>query len=248
MEKNELRLQYLPVGVDADAYQKEWDAYLAERSIEQRNRLAEWNMGLVFSVAKTVRKNVFERMEIGDLIGYGMIGLLESSDRYDPSFSVGFASYAVPRIAGSIWRGIEKWVGIPRRLFRKMCQIEMANTVMKQRLQREPDDFEIAKYLEISLHEYRKLQSQIACKTAQSYEEVEVAAPEAFEEECEEKLLTQQMMTCFWQLTCEERQVLRMVFKKGFSLRKIGDIRGTSRWKAEQFLERTLTRLRKGIL
>ena len=144
MEKNELRLQYVPVGVEEDAYQKEWDAYLAERSIEQRNRLAEWNMGLVFSVAKTVRKNVFERMEIGDLIGYGMIGLLESIDRYDPSFSVGFASYAVPRIAGSIWRGIEKWVGIPRRLFRKMCQIEMANTVMKQRLQREPDDFEMA--------------------------------------------------------------------------------------------------------
>jgi RNA polymerase sigma factor for flagellar operon FliA len=248
MEKNELKIQYLPISIDAEEYQREWDAYLAERSIERRNKIAEWNLGLVYSVAKALRDRNLKQIEMDDLVGYGVIGLLEAIERYDPAFDVSFGTFALPRVMGSILRGMEKWIGIPRRLFRKKCQIDMACETMSQRLQREPDDHEVAQYLEMSLEEYRKLQWQIASQMPQSYEEAEMAASESFEDECERKCLIEQLMARFWQLSKEERQVLHLVFGKGCSLRKIGEKQGNSRWRVQRIYNRALRRLSRGIL
>ncbi len=56
-----------------------------------------------------------DAVEVGDLVGYGNVGLLEARTRYDPSRGVPFEVYARHRIRGAIFDGIRQSLG-PLRL------------------------------------------------------------------------------------------------------------------------------------
>src|SRR5699024_6064267 len=72
--------------------------------------------GLVHSLA---RKYSYNRGNHEDLAQVGMIGLLISVERFDPSFGKSFEAFAIPTIIGEIKRYIrdKTWsVHVPRRI------------------------------------------------------------------------------------------------------------------------------------
>jgi RNA polymerase sigma factor for flagellar operon FliA len=55
----------------------------------------------------------------GDLIQYGVLGLLEAIERYEPSRGVKFESFAIPRIRGMVQDELRKLDWVPRSVRKK---------------------------------------------------------------------------------------------------------------------------------
>ena len=81
---------------------------LAEhRSTPQtRQALAEKYMPYVRSIAGKIKKGIAKTIDFDDLVEYGMIGLLEAADRYDPKHGANFMTFSYYRIRGAIYDGL----------------------------------------------------------------------------------------------------------------------------------------------
>ncbi|MCU0412440.1 MAG: sigma-70 family RNA polymerase sigma factor, partial [Bacteroidetes bacterium] len=58
-------------------------------------------------------------LEKGDLIQFGVLGLLDAVERFDPTRGVQFSTYAVNRIRGAIQDELRKIDWIPRSVRKK---------------------------------------------------------------------------------------------------------------------------------
>src|SRR5699024_12776790 len=96
----------------------EWTASLTNELNDEalKVKLVPHYEGLVHSLAKKYSSN---RSNHEDLAHVGMIGLLISVDRFDPSYGKTFEAFAIPTIIGEIKRSIrdKTWsVHVPRRI------------------------------------------------------------------------------------------------------------------------------------
>lgn len=238
---------YLPEGVTLENYLRKWQEYIAERDMDCRNQLVEWNMGLVYWTVRYFKGKLPNQMEVGDLIGYGVIGLLEAIERYDPDYQVSFATFALPRISGSMWSGIEKCVGIPRRLFQKRSQLQAAYMSLCQRMQREPGEKELAMELGLEVEEYRRLRLQILWKY-EFMENVSERTEESFEEKCELECLKRQLGEAMKLLSTVERTVLQKLYQDGYSMRKLSREWNVSRWRIQRLHRQALQSIQEKIM
>ncbi|RQO63602.1 flagellar biosynthesis protein FliA [Paucibacter sp. KBW04] len=75
--------------------------------------------------AKCYSHRVANELEFGDYFQFGMVGLLESIDRFDPAIGVKFETFAGHRIQGAILNGVEslsevqKQVAVRRRVLKE---------------------------------------------------------------------------------------------------------------------------------
>ena len=74
-----------------------------------RRELVTEHQGLVRAIAHKISRKLPRNLELDDLIAYGMIGLVEASQRFDPNGGARFSSYAYYRIQGSIYDGLRKF-------------------------------------------------------------------------------------------------------------------------------------------
>ncbi len=86
-------------------------------------------------------------LDKSDLVGSGIVGLLEAYERYDPARGVKFSSYATLRIRGAMIDEIRKVSLAPRSFFSRLRQIQEAVENLRQNLGREPTPGEIAGHL-----------------------------------------------------------------------------------------------------
>ena len=98
-------------------------------------------------------------LDQGDLVGSGIIGLLEAYTRYDPAQQVPFVAYASVRIRGARIDEIRKVSLAPRQLFPRLRRIQEAADSLKQSLEREPEPSEIAALLGWSRDELTRIWS-----------------------------------------------------------------------------------------
>ena len=82
-----------------------WDAYFADPSQENRNRIVEYYYGLVRLAATPMIHRAPEWQPVDDLLGYGAVGLIQAVERFDPEQGVTFATFATRRIQGAIMDG-----------------------------------------------------------------------------------------------------------------------------------------------
>ena len=87
-------------------------------------------------------------LDKSDLVGCGIIGLLEAYERFDPTQGVKFLSYAVMRIRGAMIDEIRKVSLAPRSFFARLHRIQEAMDNLRPILGREPTCAEIASHLD----------------------------------------------------------------------------------------------------
>lgn len=117
-----------------------------------RNKIAEQNMRLVWSI---VQRFLNRGYEADDLFQIGSIGLLKSVDKFDLSYDVKFSTYAVPMIIGEIQRFIrdDGTVKVSRSLKETGNKIRKKKDELSKQLGRIPTVTEISEALEISMEE-----------------------------------------------------------------------------------------------
>jgi RNA polymerase sigma-B factor len=91
-----------------------------------------------------------------DLVQTAVIGLIKAVDKFDPSYGIDFAGYAIPTIIGEIKRHFRDrtWaIRVPRRLQELRLSITSANAALTHSLGRSPTVADIAEHLDITEEE-----------------------------------------------------------------------------------------------
>jgi RNA polymerase sigma-B factor len=91
-----------------------------------------------------------------DLYQTATVGLLKAIDKFDPSFGVEFAGYAIPTVIGEIKRHFRDrtWaIRVPRRLQELRLSITAANSTLTHSLGRSPTAADVAEHLGITEEE-----------------------------------------------------------------------------------------------
>lgn len=81
---------------------------VAQTAFADRDELVERYRPYVYSIAKQVSNSFPVRIDFEELVAYGMVGLLEAAERYDPRRKVSFVTFSYYRIKGAIFDGLRQ--------------------------------------------------------------------------------------------------------------------------------------------
>ena len=137
-----------------------WRRYLAQRSVEDRNRLLENYLPLVKLIAARLKGKLPAGIELDDLVSGGVLGLLDALKSFDPARGVKFESYAQLRIRGAMLDGLREQDWVPRLVRKKAARLEQAGEELQRKLGREPTAKELAKELGLKVRELERMQRQ----------------------------------------------------------------------------------------
>jgi RNA polymerase primary sigma factor len=114
------------------------------------DKIVEQNYRLVIPIAKRFMK---KGMDFMDVIEEGNLGLIKAVEKFDPMRNVAFSTYAVYWIEQYIRKAIEnnvKIVRIPSHVWDALNRWMKTKAILKEKLEREPSNDEIAKKLKLS--------------------------------------------------------------------------------------------------
>ena len=148
-----------------------WIQYTNTHSVQLKEILTEHYVHLVKLVAGRLGIYLNQYIDIDDLVGYGVLGLIDAIDKFDPNKNVKFETYASLRIRGAILDAIRKLDWVPRTLRKKQKDVDKAYVELEMKLGRPPVDAEIAEVLDISLEEYKTLIKEVNVSTQVSIDE-----------------------------------------------------------------------------
>ena len=151
----------VPPQVD-DALAAIWHAFKSSGDVDARERLILQYAPLVKYVASRVATGLPASVDQADLVSYGMFGLIDALQKFEPGRGNKFETYAIPRIKGAIIDELRAMDWVPRSIRFKAREIEKAHSDLEAMLKRQPTEAEMAERLGISRSELHDVVSQIS--------------------------------------------------------------------------------------
>lgn len=108
----------------------------------ENSQVVEQYGSYVRSIARQVKKTVSPRIDLDDLIQYGMTGLLEAAERFDETQGVSFTTFSYYRIKGAIYDGLRGMGWVSRTEYQKIRFGEQANAYLEQNTSSKTDNLE----------------------------------------------------------------------------------------------------------
>jgi RNA polymerase sigma factor FliA len=139
-----------------------WHEYKADGTTEARERLILHYSPLVKFVAGRVAAGLPQNIEQTDLASYGVFGLIDAIDKFEPERGFKFETYAISRIKGAIIDELRSIDWVPRSVRAKARAVERAYSKLENELKRTPEDGEVAKELDMTQAEFDTTLSQVS--------------------------------------------------------------------------------------
>ncbi len=117
---------------------------------------------LVRQVASRVSAGMPNTVEYSDLVSYGVFGLIDAIEKFEPSRAIKFETYAVARIKGAMIDELRAIDWVPRSVRTKARAVEVAFAKLEASLGRVPTDAELARELGISEAELHEVFTQVS--------------------------------------------------------------------------------------
>jgi RNA polymerase sigma factor for flagellar operon FliA len=248
--------------IPPDAVIQLWDEYKAQGTGEARERLILHYSPLVKFVAGRVAAGLPQSIEQADLVSYGIFGLIDAIDKFDPGRGFKFETYAISRIKGSIIDELRSIDWVPRSVRAKARSIERAYSKLENENKRTPDDSEIASELGMTDSELAQTLSQISFVGLVALDELLAAGGggergssttvgdmlsdrrhdpvEAFEVDEMKTLLADAIN----RMPDRERLVLTLYYYEGLTLSEIGEVLGVTESRICQIHTKAILQLR----
>jgi len=158
--------------LDPKEHQNLWKQYAQTKDPAIRETLIVENAYLIKYVAGRLNIYFSANLEYDDLVSFGVFGLIDAIDKFDPNKGVKFETYASLRIRGAIIDNIRELDWVPRSLRQKGKDLEKAYTELEYELGRPPTDEETAEKLGLSMGEFTKFVNDASISALVSLEEV----------------------------------------------------------------------------
>lgn len=137
-----------------------------------RNQLIIFYSPFVKYVAGRVLAGLPRHFDEEDLVSYGIIGLIDAIERFEPDRNLRFETYAIPRIKGAIIDELRSIDWVPRSVRTKARAVEQAVTHLEATLRRTPNESEVAAELEMTVGEFHKAMRKISSVGMMALDEV----------------------------------------------------------------------------
>jgi RNA polymerase sigma factor for flagellar operon FliA len=145
--------------VDIDSL---WADFMATRSQTARDRLIVQYSPLVKYVAGRVGIGLPRNVEQADLASFGVFGLIDAIEKFDPERGFKFETYAIARIKGAILDELRSIDWVPRSVRSKARKLEQAMAKLEAEHSRAATDAELAEEMGITEKQLRTMLSQIS--------------------------------------------------------------------------------------
>lgn len=231
-----------------------WIKYNKSKSQEIKKQLIENYVDLVRIVAGRMYNYYGSKIEYDDLLGYGILGLIDSIDKFDIKKNVKFSTYAQIRIRGAIIDNIRKLDWIPRSLRKKSKEVQNTIFFLENKLGRSPSNEEISVKLEISLKELESLLSDISTFNISSLDDLilnstdyflktskEESTPELIYEKKEIKKLLGNSIDS---LQNNEKLVISLYYYEELTYKEIGKIMELSESRISQIHSKSILKMK----
>jgi RNA polymerase sigma factor for flagellar operon FliA len=235
----------------SDETQQLWLDFRRTGDQRIRDRLILTYAPLVKYVAGRLGSGLPAHVDEGDLVSYGLLGLIGAIERYDPGRDVKFETYAMARIKGQIIDELRSMDWVPR-------------SVLEARLGRAPTDEEIAKKLGVTEEELGESLGEIARSSIAALDELwtvsgsggdQVALIDTIEDEgapdpqgtlsvTEQK---EALAEAIQRLPEREKLVVTLYYYEELTLREIGEVLGVTESRVSQLHTKAILRLKAHI-
>jgi RNA polymerase sigma factor FliA len=138
-----------------------------------RDAVIEAHIGLVQFLAGRMANNLPTWVDTDDLIGAGLLGLLDAVDKFDPSRCVLFKTYAEKRVRGAMLDSLRSIDWVPRSVRRRAREAKAMTERLQRELNRQPSEEEIAAALGLSPAEFQQLSSDLNLVKLTAIESIE---------------------------------------------------------------------------
>jgi RNA polymerase sigma factor for flagellar operon FliA len=227
----------------------------APPDLETRDALVMSHVGLVKLMASRLSRRLPPQVEVSELIGVGVLGLIDAAGRYRPSLGVPFDAFARCRIHGAMLDALRDLDWAPRSLRKLQRQVDQAIATLRHSLGREPESAEIAHALGVSETEYDRTLDQLRAadlavvrrvdhEDGRNLLEVAVGPEDEPHARLERRELQTMLAKSLGELPERERHVLALYFEQELTLAEIGEVIGVSESRVSQLRTQALSRLR----
>lgn len=241
-----------------------WREFKATAAPAARERLILHYSPLVKYVAGRVSVGLPSTIEQADLTSYGIFGLIDAIEKFDPGRGIKFETYAISRIRGAIIDELRAIDWIPRSVRFKARELDRAMVELEGELRRPPSDGELAERLKVSVDDLAEMLTQINLVSVvaldellsvggergekvsliETIEDTKAADPVAlFESEEMRHILAKSVNI----LPERERLVITLYYYEGLTLAEIGAVLGVTESRVCQIHTKAVLALRNRI-
>ena len=223
--------------------------------IESRNALVMSHVGLVKALANRLAGRIPPQVEVSELIGVGVLGLIDAAGRYQPALGVPFDAFARRRIHGAMLDALRQMDWAPRSLRKLRRDVDETIVKLRHALGREPEAEEIATALRVTPEEYDRMLDdlratelaavrQVDAGDGRSLLEVAVGPDEEPHALLERRELAALLARALGELPERERQILSLYYEQELTLAEIGEVIGVTESRVSQLRTQSIARLR----
>lgn len=228
-------------------------------NVDVREQIVKKYIPLVKYIASRVIIGKSKYIEFEDLLGYGMVGLMDALNKFDESKGMKFSTYASIRIRGSMIDEIRKNSPISKGAMDKLNRYNAAIELLQKKNLKEPNNIEIAEELGVTVGEVGEIENFINYISVVSLEDLifseddDMSLMGTIEDEkspnpertLEDQEKVEYLTKALEMLNEKDNIVLSLYYYEGMTLKEIGKVLGVSESRVCQLHSRAIVHLRK---
>jgi len=253
----------MEINVKAVELRELWRSYKNDGDERARERLVVAYSPLVKFIAGRMASGLPSHVDEGDLVSYGLLGLIGAIERFDLEREIKFETFAVARIKGAIIDELRSLDWVPRSVRARARGVERAHAALEAEYGRAPTDEEMALKLELSVEEFRDALLQIANSSVLALDDLWTFAdpdgsggqisvldtiqdPNALDpaSEAHTAELKDRLADAIESLPERERLVIALYYYENLTRREIGEVLGVTESRVSQLHTKSVLALR----
>lgn len=214
---------------------------------------------LVRTVATRMAARLPRNLDIDDLIGAGVLGLLNAARQFDEEKGVPFDRYAEIRIRGAILDELRALDQTPRSIRRQSGEVAGVVRTLTSVLGRAPHPDEVATGLGVTIDRYHQMVTRISPVIVLGFDDIGLVNddekrdiiqylrdPGAVDPTAETgfREAAERLAAAMEHLTDRQRQVVTFYYYEGMNFKEIADLLGVTEGRISQLHTASMARLK----